>query len=302
MNLDNDIRQRFLFEQSDIRGEILSLQDSYQTVLLNGNYPPPVARLLGEFMAGACLLSATLKFDGIISLQASGKGPLSMIMADCTRHHNVRGVARYAQAGFATDKQPTGLLNSPSHLGTMLGKNATLAVTIEPAAGKRYQGIIPVEGATLSECLTAYFEQSEQLPTRIRLHADGHRAAGLLLQAMPPQLQALEQRQEYWRHLGQLTDTLTAAEQLQLPHTTQLHRLFHQEPLRLFDALDIHFSCSCSKARTANALFSLGLAEVTALLEQKNPIEMTCQFCHQRYYFDKNDTQQLFKQRSPTLH
>lgn len=301
MNLDKDIRQRFIFEASDIRGEILSLQDSYQAALLNGNYPPPVAELLGEFMAGVCLLSATLKFDGIISLQASGKGPLAMIMADCTRHHNVRGVARYEQSRLAAT-QAGSSLNSSQHLSTVLGTNATLAVTIDPANGKRYQGIIPLEGTTLSECLITYFDQSEQLPTKIRLHADGHRAGGLLLQALPPQRQALAEREEYWHHLSHLTDTLTAAEQLCLPHATQLHRLFHEEPLRLFEPLDIRVACSCSKTRTANALLSLGLAEVTALLKEKSPIEMTCQFCHQQYCFDENDVKLLFSQSVSTLH
>ena len=310
-DFDEDVRQRFLFEHSDIRGEIISLQESYQTVLSNGTYPAPVAHLIGEFLAGVCLLSATLKFDGIISLQASGTGPLSMIMADCTRQHNVRGVAHYRNKQNNETNEASTLASSPTSppqdkpvqtLTDLLGENATLAVTIDPTKGERYQGIIPVEGGTLSECLTNYFHHSEQLPTRLWVHANGHRAGGLLLQALPRQLQTPEEREEHWHHLSQLANTLKSVEQLNFGHTEQLHRLFHQESLRLFTPTDIRFACSCSRTRTANMLVSLGLEEAQAILEEKSPIEITCQFCHQLYSFDQNDILCLFKQSPPTLH
>ena len=296
---DRDVRQRFLFEGSDIRGEILSLQDSYQTVLNKASYPPAIAQLIGEFLAGACLLSATLKFDGIISLQASGPGPLSMIMADCTHHHQIRGVAHYQ--GELSEK--TSRLDQTSFgLKDLMGANATLAVTIDPAKGQRYQGIIPIDSNTLSECLTNYFNQSEQLPTRIWLRASELRVGGLLLQALPADLQILEERQKYWDHLSQLANTLTSEEQIQLSHSDQLHRLFHEESLRLFTPSDIQFACSCSKARTANMLTGFGLDEVNAMLKETSPIEVSCQFCHELYLFGQSDIQKLFDPTVPTLH
>lgn len=296
---DRDIRQRFLFEHSDIRGEILSLQDSYQAILNKASYPLPIAQLIGEFLAGASLLSATLKFDGIISLQASGPGPLSMIMADCTHHHQIRGVAHYQTELF--DKP--GALDQRSYgLKYLLGENATLVVTIDPAKAERYQSIIPINSNTLSECLTNYFNQSEQLPTRIWLRASGQRVGGLLLQALPADLQTLEERQIYWGHLSQLANTLTPAEQIQLSHSDQLQRLFHEESLRLFAPSDIHFACSCSKARTANMLVGFGHDEVNAMLKDTNPIEVNCQFCQELYLFNQSDIQKLFSLAAPTLH
>ena len=299
-NPENDVRQRFIFDNSDIRGEILSLQESYQTILGQTNYPPAIAHLLGEFLAGACLLSATLKFDGIISLQASGTGPLSMIMADCTHHHDIRAIAHYQSELF---ENPDSSLNQlPYQLHELLGKNATLAVTIDPVKGERYQGVIPVEGDTLSDCLTNYFNQSEQLPTKIWLQANEHRVGALLLQALPTDLQSPEEKQRHWHHLSLLAQTLSPTEQLQLSHAEQLHRLFHEESLRLFPPSDIRFACSCSSERTVNMLRAFGRAEVTAMLEDTDPIEVSCQFCHQLYRFGEGDIKRLFSHRSPTLH
>lgn len=297
---ENDVRQRFIFDNSDIRGEILSLQESYQTVLRQTRYPPPIAHLIGEFLAGACLLSATLKFDGIFSLQASGTGPLSMIMADCTHHHDIRAIAHYQSERFENPDNPVNQI--PYQLHELLGKNATLAVTIDPAKGERYQSIIPVEGETLSECLTNYFNQSEQLPTSIWLRANQQRVGGLLLQALPTDLQNPEEKLRYWHHLSLLAQTLGPAEQLQLSHAEQLHRLFNDQSLRLFPPSDVRFACSCSTERTANMLRALGQQEVAAMLEETDPIEVGCQFCHRLYHFREKDMKRLFGHNAPTLH
>jgi molecular chaperone Hsp33 len=223
-----------------------------------------------------------------------------MIMADCTRHHKIRAVAKYKSEQF---NKPESLDPAFSYcLQDLLGKNATLAVTIDPVKGERYQGIIPIDGSTLSECLTNYFNHSEQLPTRIWLHASEQRVGGLLLQALPADLQTLDERQEYWNHLNQLANTLTSEEQTQLSHRDQLRRLFHEESLRLFTPSDIHFACSCSKARTSNMLAGFGPDEVTAMLSENDPIEVSCQFCHELYLFNQSDIDSLFSKSEPTLH
>jgi len=298
---DNDLLQRFLFEQSDVRGEIVSLQDSYQTVLANHkqsaqHIPAAINTLLGEFLSAAALLSATLKFDGIITLQAKPKdaSPLEVIMADCTRHNNLRAVARYDASKAPNDAQGC-------DFRTLLD-GGYLAITIDPAKGERYQSIIAIEHDSLSECLNTYFQQSEQLPTRIWLSADSGRAAGLLLQALPVQLQNLEQRSELWQHLTLLADTLKAEEQLSLSHDEQLHRLFHQETLQLFEPTALQFSCSCSRARTTNMLISLGKEEVEAILEEQSSIDIGCEFCHYVYQFSPEQAAQLFIDEAPTLH
>jgi len=242
-------------------------------------------------------LSATLKFDGIITLQAKPKtpnGPLEVIMADCTRHNNIRAVARYDES-----KAPTGQQSVDFH---SLLDGGFLVITIDPAQGERYQSVVAIEHDSLSECLNAYFMQSEQLPTRIWLSADGQRASGLLLQALPVQLQSLEERSELWQHLTLLADTLSAKEQLTLSQEQQLHRLFHQETLQLFEPVALQFLCSCSRVRTANMLTGLGEKEIRAILEEQATIDVGCEFCHHIYQFTPEQAIELFHGEAPTVH
>src|SRR5690606_14620398 len=173
---NKDQLHRFIFDNSDVRGEIISLSDSYLSVLKNSPQSTVIATLLGEMLAAAGLLSATMKFDGIITLQARGDGDLSLLMADCTRHDSLRGIARVKEGANPQDQDFRQLLG-----------HGHLSITIDPAEGERYQGIVPLERDTLGACLEDYFTMSEQLPTRLWLFADGQHAAGLLLQALPSQ-------------------------------------------------------------------------------------------------------------------
>ena len=295
--LDTDQLQRFIFEHSDIRGEILTLEKSYQDVLANGDYPEAIQHLLGEFLAAAGLLSATLKFDGVITLQAQGSGPLSLIMSDCTRHHNLRAIAQF-------DENQT--FETSASLMDLIG-GGTLTLTIAPNNGERYQGIVPLELGSLAKCLENYFALSEQLATRIWLSADTQstppRAAGLLLQALPTQLELNhEENQRLWEHTTQLADTITAEEQLTLSHEDQLYRLFHQDELRLFEPSPIQFFCSCSEGRFGKVLISLGREELDSILDEQGIISISCQFCHQQYQFNQGDIADLFGENPPMLH
>ena len=298
----SDQLQRFIFEHSDIRGEILTLEKSFQGVLKNSNYPQAIQQLLGQFLAAAGLLSATLKFDGVITLQAQGTGPLSLIMADCTRHHNLRAIAKYSTEQLGAEYSHY----SKAPLTELIGKG-TLTLTIDPSKGKRYQGIVPLESPSLEKCLEAYFTQSEQLPTRIWLSTnitgESPKAAGLLLQALPSQLKTTtEENQQLWEHATQLADTITADEQLSLGHEQQLYRLFHQDELRLFEPNPVQFFCSCSAGRFATALISMGHHELNDILEEQGLISINCEFCRQQYHFDGNDIEKLFGEIPPTLH
>jgi len=288
---NTDQLKRFLFEETDVRGEIVLLEDSYQRVLLNGDYPNIVSRLLGEVLAAVGLLSATMKFDGILTLQARGDGDISLLMADCSHQNQLRGIAKL-QLGAQPDTNELRALLGTGHL----------AITIDPDQGERYQGIVPLERPTLSSCLEDYFKQSEQLPTRLWLFADGARAGGLLLQALPQQLQTLEARNAYWEHLCVLADTLGAEEFLSTDMDTILVRLFHEERVRLFPAADLRFSCSCSRTRTRNMLVTLGEDEVRAVLAEKGSVDVQCEFCHEKYIFNENQINGLFAPDVKTLH
>jgi molecular chaperone Hsp33 len=278
-----DTRQRFLFDETHIRGEVTTLSKSYQAIKQRQNYPPAVSAILGEFLAAASLLSATLKFKGIVSIQAIGRGAITSLVAECSNNTQLRGIVR-------GDYQS---VSDSDNFKTLLG-SATLAITIEPEGRERYQGLVPIDKDNLSECLEYYFTQSEQLSTKIKLAADQHRAAGILIQEMPHSRDD-EQTQENWQHLSLLLESLKPEEQLELEHEQQLYRLFHEQQVRLFDPEDLQFFCSCSKPRTAKTLISLGYDEINDLYQEQGPIQVICEFCGQRYVFDKDDINQLFE-------
>lgn len=283
---DNDLLHRFIFDDCDVRGEIVTLGDSYRQVMSNNNYAPAIQRLLGEFLAAASLLSSTLKFSGLISIQGRGEGPLSMVMAECTHHRDLRGIARlnpeFSEADIVGDS-----------LSDLLGRGV-IAITIEPEQGERYQGLVPMESEHLAGCLEHYFYQSEQLKTRLWFAAGEERATGFLLQALPRQINSNEEvNRDHWETLCALADTVSDEELLGLDHPTLLHRLFHEQPLRLFEPAQLRFACSCSRERSANALLSLGRAEVEQLLVEQGSIDIDCQFCNRHYSFDTKDVREL---------
>jgi molecular chaperone Hsp33 len=286
---------RFLFDNTDIRGEVVNLAASYVPVLANNPLPFAVQRLLGEFLAAVALLSGRLKFDGILTLQARGDGPLALIMAECTNKKDLRAVAQLAEGVDAIDADAT--------LTSLLGKGV-LAMIVEPAQGQRYQGIVPLESADLAACLELYFTQSEQLPTRFWLRADAAsgRAGGMMLQAMPRQLQSEEERQHCWETARALGETVKTEELLQLDHHTLLFRLFHELQVRMFDAEGVRFACRCSRQSSGNALTAMGRAEIEAILTEQSEIVVDCQFCNQRYRFDATDLDPLFGPGRENLH
>lgn len=283
--LDFDYTQRFLFDDTDVRGEWVGLERSYAEMLAKHDYPEPVAQLLGELLAAAALLVGTLKFDGLMVLQARSNGPVPLLMVECSSEREVRGIARYHADQVAADATFAELM-----------PEGMLAMTIDPTNGQRYQGIVALDGATLADSLSNYFASSEQLPTRFWLNADGRRACGLLLQQLPAdRIRDAEEREASWQHLRTLADTLSAEELLGLDTQTVLHRLYHEEAVRLFEPRPIAFRCSCSRERSAKAVVSLGQADAQQLLrEQGGAITIDCQFCNHCYRFDAADIAQLF--------
>lgn len=299
MNLEaSDIHQRFLFDNYDIRGEIVSLTHSVREVHLRGNYPETVQSLLGEFMAAACLMSANLKFNGVITVQACGNGPVPLILADCTRNHHLRAIARFATPGTVA----TANLPAPGEDLRQFVGEGHLTITVQPERGERYQGLVPLDHPQLAHCLAEYFSHSQQLDTRIWLGANSQRASGLLLQTLPSQLQSVEERNLSWEHLCQLADTLSRDEQLTLHHDEQLHRLFHQESVRLFAETPRKFACSCSKTRIGQAIVSLGRDETMDMLSEQGRIETTCEFCKHTYHFSPDEVTALFDGHKPVIH
>lgn len=268
---------RFVFESLDIRGEIVQMDASWKAVLERYAYPAAVAEQLGQAMAAVILLSATIKYDGSLILQSQGNGPLRTLVAQATRQRTVRGLARWE------GELPEGNLATLYGVGQMM-------LTVVNRNGERYQGIVGLEGENLAEALEGYFNNSEQLATRFWLVADGERAAGLFLQQLPSELD----RQAEWQRIGMLAETVTRDELLNLPVQTLLHRLFHEEQVRLFEPEPVAFRCSCSRERIADSLRAMGRVELLSILEEQGAIKVDCDFCNKHYRFDAIDTEQLF--------
>lgn len=277
--------QRFIFEHSQVRGAWVQLGESYREIGSQAPYPESVRQLLGESLVASVLMSSSLKFEGTLSLQAQGNGPISTLMAECSHDRYIRGLARFDEHSIREED-----------FEALLGQGR-MAITITPATGQRYQGVVPREENNLAGCLEEYFERSEQLATSLLLFADENGAAGLMLQRLPGHT---EEDDELWERVNHLARTVEADELLELDSETLLHRLFHEETVRLFDAEPVAFRCSCSRERTLGALEAIGKEECYSILDEQGVIEMDCQFCHSHYRFDRNDIDHLFT--GHTLH
>lgn len=279
MTPDRDRLIRFLFERAAVRGELAHLDTTWQSVLQRHDFPPPLRQAMGELMAAAALLAATLKLNGALILQIQGSGPLSLLVVECSDDLTLRATAKWSGA------LPVG------GLAQWVG-DGRFVITLDPKNGKQaYQGIVPLEGDSVAEILQNYMLRSEQLETRLLLAADATQSAGLLLQKLP---QSDPQDQDAWQRLGQLAATLTAHELLELPAVTLLQRLFHQEDLRVFAPHPVQFSCSCSRAKVADMLRMVGRAEAESVLAEQGSVEAHCEFCHSRYLFDAAEVDEVF--------
>ncbi|HEY8567537.1 Hsp33 family molecular chaperone HslO [Microbulbifer sp.] len=291
----SDQLERFIFSKHDVRGQVVTLTKAYREVLEQNQLPLPVQRLLGEFLAASCLLSTTLKFEGILMLQARGEGDVPLLVAECTNHSDVRGLARVAEGAE---------IKEDATLRELVGNRGALVITVDPQEGERYQGIVPLEKDTLAECLEDYFTQSEQLKTRFWIESNADTVGGIMLQVLPGNNAASEEENaDAWETGVHLASTVTAGELHNLPHDQLLVRLFHElEPATLGTA-NIRFKCSCSPERSARALIAMGPEDVYKLLEEQGgEITADCQFCNRTYRFDREKVEDLFNAPPHTLH
>ncbi|WP_072327027.1 Hsp33 family molecular chaperone HslO [Marinospirillum alkaliphilum] len=279
--------QRFLFDATAVRGELVQLHQSYQEVLNRHDYPAPIERLLGELLAAAALLTATVKLDGTLTLEARGQGQVSLLMAECNTGlkggDQLRAIARYQQ-------QPEG-----ETLQQLLG-GGQLVITLDPYKGQRYQGIVALNQDNLAACLESYFASSEQLPSRLWLMADATAAGGLLLQQLPDDHHNKDA--DAWERINHLAATLSQDELLHLDQHEILHRLFHEETVRVFDPQPLSFGCTCSRERIADALASLGEADLREMLAEQGNITTQCHFCNTSYTFDSEALPDILKSKA----
>jgi molecular chaperone Hsp33 len=300
----------FICDGAPVRGEIVSIGSAWQAVLERRNDPPVVRRLLGDFVGAATLLSASLKFDGTLIIQAQSKGPIQLLVVECKSDLTMRATVKLSVDPDSIDPNAT--------LGDLLDASDTgrLAITLDPSDRQPgqppYQGIValqehrgnaikPVNSA--AEAIALYMQNSEQLETRIWLASNDTHVGGLLLQRLPnsgghinldPQLAA-----EGWNRIQTLGETITGEELLTLPPETTLRRLFLEESsesgVRSFPPRPIRFACRCSRTKVADVLRMLGEEEVDSILAEQGAVETECDFCSKSYRFDAVDCRQVFK-------
>lgn len=274
---EQDKLRRFLFENMGVRGEWIKLEQSWQGARQYQHGPEHVVHQLGQALAAVAMLSATVKFKGSIILQAQGNGALKTLVAQSTEQRKIRGLVR------SQEEVPSG------SLAAMFGEGY-MVLTIESDNAEPYQGIVPLTGRDIAEALETYFNQSEQLNTRLWLCADDEGAAGLLLQELPGE----KYDKEGFERVAMLADTLTERELLELDCEALLYRLFNQEKVRLFDAEPVAFQCNCSRDKIEATLKTMGRGELEAILAEQGEIRVDCEFCGRHYRFDRIDLEQLF--------
>ncbi len=275
-----DTLQRFLFEHAPIRGEIVRLESVWQSVLDRHNYPPILRDLMGELCAAAALLAATLKLQGSLVLQIHGNGAVKLLVVECSGELEVRATAKWEGE----------LLQGT--LQDLVG-DGRFVITLDPKDGNQaYQGIVALEGESIADILRNYMTRSEQLETVLWLAANDRLAAGMLLQKLPDQAESSDA--DSWNRATQLADTLKQEELLTLTAGELVHRLYHEEDIRLFEAQLVAFRCTCSRENVARMLRMLGQAEVDSIIVERDEVEVHCEFCNQRYIFDRVDADAVF--------
>lgn len=283
---------RFLLEQAGVRGVHVRLDDTWAQIRARAEYPDDVAGLLGEAVAASALFTGHVKVDGRLSVHLRGSGALRTLFAECTGAGTLRGIATLAE----------GELPGARSLDS-LGADAVLAITIENPGLRgqepaRYQGLVGLDAGTLSAAFEGYFRQSEQLPTRLLLAANGERVAGLMLQKLPGD----EGDLDGWERASALFETLATPELLDTPAETLLHRLFHEDGVRLLGDKPLQFACSCSRERVSSMLESLGEEEARAAAEgNAGTAEIRCEFCGETYRYSAEEIAALFVPRPAPL-
>lgn len=273
-----DQSQRFLFDKHPIRGQYVSLDESWARIVAQSGLEGRALTLLGEALASMVLLVDTLKIKGSVILQVRGRGPLGLLVVEANSENQIRGIAR--QVGEITDDMDLAQIFGCEYF----------VITIKTDGAEPHQGIAPLQGANFADALEHYFATSDQLATRFWLTCDKDNVSGMLLQKLPGEAAD----EDAWNRLVMLADTLSAQELKLAELESLLYRLFHQEEIRLFDSNPLEFYCSCSRERTGAMLLTLGKTEVLEVLEQEGDVLVTCEFCNQHYRFDSIDVEQVF--------
>ncbi len=275
----NEVRT-FVFEDLEIRGALVRLEETWQQVLAQHHYTEALRTLLGEAVAATVLLATGLKGHPRVSLQLHGDGRVKLLLVQCSSELEVRGMAQVREMH---EEEP------------LLG-SGRLAVNLDTGEqGQQFQGIVPLVGPELHACLEAYFAQSEQLPTRLYLFGDEARVSGLLLQALPGN----EEHAEDFETVTAFAATIKDDEMAEQPAEDLLKRVFADYTLRLFRSQPVTHDCRCTPEYLARIVRMLGTAEVDDLLRERGHVELTCEFCNRAFRYDSAQIEAIFAGQAP---
>lgn len=284
MNADIHATQGFMFSKANIRGQIVHLEKTYQTIIEQHDYPSMVRYLLGEALVACLLISGSLKFEGDITLQFQGDTTLPLLLAQCDSQLNLRAYAK-CSPDRTTEAYAQAFLQG------------TMALTMNPDHHTQaYQSIIPIYSTDMSENLNHYFVQSEQITTHIWCASDEKRVAAMMLQLMPTPDQAMQtqERENFWQYATQMGETVSDLELLTLDNETLLYRLYNETEVVLFDSRPASFKCRCTRGKMLEVVKTLGKTDAHQLITEQGCIDVTCDFCNSRYSFDAIDVTLLF--------
>ena len=266
----------FAFESLPVRGALIHMSRSWRRMLRDHDYEVLLTETLGHAAAATGLIAQSLKFDGAITLQIQGSGVLQMLVMQCTSDLDLRGVASMQADASATSF-------------SVLTENAHCAITVD--AGERpYQGIVAIDGDSLSVSLEHYFARSVQVPSHVALVANGRVAGGLLLQQMPGQ--ALDE--DDWRRLHFIAATLTTGDFDGSAGIELIGKLFAEDDVRVRKSRPVNFRCSCSSEKVEDVLKMLGEKESRVALREQGSIEVVCEYCGRKRIFDSIDVLRIF--------
>ena len=274
-------RTRFILDQLPLRGVHVNLEQVWQHIVGQKNYPAPIARALGELVAAGALLAANLKFDGTFILQVQGTGVLKLLVAEATSEQTCRGTARFDDSVEIADD---------ASLQDLMGEQGQFVLTLQPRQGEMWQGIVGLQGTSIAQMLANYLAQSEQLDSDLILAADDKQAVGMMVQRLAGQ----DMAREDWQYVESLLQTVNQDELLHTTANTLLYRLFHEQEVRVFEPEHLEFTCTCSHEKVGNMLLLLGGQEVGQILLEQGSVEIACDFCQQKYVFDEEDVKALF--------
>ncbi|MGH1403374.1 MAG: Hsp33 family molecular chaperone HslO [Alphaproteobacteria bacterium] len=310
MTIDN-FSQTFQLESSNLRGRIVRLGGELDDILKAHQYPLPISHLVAETITLSLCLSSMLKYEGIFTLQAQGDGPLRMLVSDVTSAGVIRGCASFDEERFQSSREQVSALktveSAQNHLAQYLGKGHIAFTVDQGQYAERYQGIVELKGASMTDCVQHYFNQSEQIGTGIKMavgQRDGQwRASAIMLQHMPedgknPTAGVENLNEDDWRRAMILLDSCTEDEFLDpsLDSDTLLFRLFHEEGIRVYDRQAVHKGCRCDEQRVENVLYTMTEDDIEYLTKDGH-VSMTCEFCSKSYRFEKTDILRKMKMR-----